>query len=181
MDSIFAKLAKNRRKLQPIGEFHCDFATLPSGCQLLSFFATPSKVFVYGDSFVKHNITCFIDKNAYLATFMTSSQIIICRFVDDDLVAATYEVRVSNDGHYANTSSLKLETTAVPYIAEVDPPIGLSGGDTKLHGKGFHNQMMCHARDSGVLVSQFINSSAVRYFLPQLQCLFRFYLHLPIG
>ena len=82
-------------------------------------------VFVYGDNFVKHNLTCFIDENVYLATFMTSSQI-ICRFVDDDLVAATYEVRVSNDGHYANTSSLKLETTAVPYIAEVDPPIGLS-------------------------------------------------------
>ena len=135
----------------------------------MSFFTIPSKVFVYGDNFVKHNLTCFIDANVYLATFMISSQI-ICRFVDDDLVAATYEVRVSNDGHYANTSSLKLETTAVPYnIAEVDPPIGLSGGDTKLHGKGFHNQMKCHARDSGVLVSQFINSSAVRYFLPQLQ------------
>ena len=91
----------------------------------MSFFTIPSKVFVYGDNFVKHNLTCFIDANVYLATFMISSQI-ICRFVDDDLVAATYEVRVSNDGHYANTSSLKLETTAVPYIAEVDPPIGLS-------------------------------------------------------
>eukprot|EP00956_Cyclotella_meneghiniana_P015720 scaffold24383_cov39-Cyclotella_meneghiniana.AAC.4 len=31
----------------------------------------------------------------------------------------------------------------------------------------FHNQMKCHARDSGVLVSQFINSSAVRCFLPR--------------
>ena len=61
---------------------------------------------------------------------------------------------------------LETTSTAVPYIAEVDPPIGLSGGDTKLHGKGFHNQMMCHARDSGVLVSQFIISSAVQCFLP---------------
>ena len=37
MDSIFAKLA-NRKKLQPIGEFHCDFATLPSGWYISSSF-----------------------------------------------------------------------------------------------------------------------------------------------
>ena len=97
---------------------------------------------------------------------MTPSQI-ICRFFGDDLVAATYEVRVSNDGHYVKSPSLLLEATSVPYIAELDPPIGLPGGETTLRGKGFHNQMKCHARDSGVLVSQFINSSAVRCFLPR--------------
>eukprot|EP00956_Cyclotella_meneghiniana_P039104 scaffold165675_cov59-Cyclotella_meneghiniana.AAC.1 len=35
MDSIFAKLA-NRRKLQPIGEFHCDVATLPNSSAVRS-------------------------------------------------------------------------------------------------------------------------------------------------
>ena len=31
-------VALNRRKLQPIGEFHCDFATLPSGWYISSSF-----------------------------------------------------------------------------------------------------------------------------------------------
>lgn len=123
------------------------------------------KVFVYGDNFVKHNLTCFINEYAYPATFLTSSQI-ICRFVGDELVPATHEVRVSNDGYYVKIPPLLLEVTTVPYIAELDPPVGISGGNTTLRGKGFHHEMKCHARNSGELMSQFINSSAVRCFLP---------------
>eukprot|EP00956_Cyclotella_meneghiniana_P010629 scaffold14825_cov20-Cyclotella_meneghiniana.AAC.2 len=76
------------------------------------------KVCVHGDNFVKHKFTCFSDENAYLAAFMTSS---------DDLVIATYEVRVSDNGLCEH-----IFADARDY-------------NTTLRGKVFYNQIKCLA------------------------------------
>ena len=123
------------------------------------------KIFVYGDNFVNHNTTCFVNENAYPATFLTSSRI-ICRIAGSDLVASSYKVSVSNDGHFAELPSLLLEVAPIPYIAELDPPTGKRGMNITLRGKGFHPQMKCHAEGSGELASRFINSSAMECSLP---------------
>ena len=123
------------------------------------------KIFVYGNNFLDHNLTCFMNENAYPATFLTSSKI-ICRIAGSDLVLSSYKVSVSNDGHFVELPSLFLEVAPIPHIAELNPPIGNRGINIKLLGKGFHPQMKCHAEGTGELISWFINSSALECRLP---------------
>ena len=86
-------------------DFHSDFAKLPSaGTYPLHF------------------------ENLAIRSCNIWSQLLY--FVKHNL---TWFIDKNADGHFANTSSLMLETTAVPCIAKVDPPMGLSGGDIMLH------------------------------------------------
>ncbi|KAL7513815.1 hypothetical protein ACHAXN_011176 [Cyclotella atomus] len=124
-----------------------------------------TKFFVTGNNFVDHNLTCHVNEQAYRATFLSSTHI-LCIVSGADLMATTYQVRVSNDGHFVDASPfLLLQVVVIPYIAELNPPTGLPGSNVTLLGKGFHPLMKCH-NGGGVLESRYINSSAIQCVMP---------------
>jgi hypothetical protein len=125
----------------------------------------PIDVVVKGENFVNHNLTCFVDDRAYEAIYISSSHI-ICPVPGNDVMASTYNVRVTNDGHFVPTSSLSLEVLAVPFIAELNPPLGLPGSNITLRGQSFHPKMKCYAPGIGGMESHFINSTTISCSLP---------------
>eukprot|EP00804_Cyclotella_cryptica_P003049 CCRYP_006054-RA/>CCRYP_006054-RA protein AED:0.15 eAED:0.15 QI:0/-1/0/1/-1/1/1/0/1370 len=118
------------------------------------------EIIVKGTNFLDHNLTCFMNEEAYQGIFVTSS-LAICRVPGSDKMASIYQVSVSNDGNYfVDLPSLSLEVVPIPSIVNLEPRVGLPGSNVTLIG----NRRLCSSRTHLYKVF-FLETEAVRWNL----------------